>query len=131
MSRFGTRLAGVGGFVNITQSAKRLVFCGTFTTGGLQVAVEQGCLRIVREGSVRKFVDQVEQISCSSRRSQALGQEVLFVTERAVFRMQPDGLELIEIAPGIDLDRDVLGQMDFRPIVKQVRTMAAHLFGAV
>ncbi|MGE0608475.1 MAG: acyl CoA:acetate/3-ketoacid CoA transferase [Pirellulales bacterium] len=128
VSRFGSRLAGVGGFVNITQSAKRLIFCGTFTAGGLQVAVEAGRLRIAREGSVRKFVKQVEQVSCSAGRCQALGQEVLFVTERAVFRLLPNGLELAELAPGIDLERDVLGQMDFRPTIGEIRPMAPHVF---
>lgn len=128
VSKFGPRVAGVGGFVNITQTAKRLVFCGTFTAGNLEVAVERGRLRIVREGEVRKFVAQVEQLSFSARRSKQIGQEVLYVTERAVFRLIDQGLELIELAPGIDLESQVLGQMAFKPIVRQVREMAAYLF---
>ena len=128
VSKFGTKLAGVGGFVNITQTARRLVFCGTFTAGGLEVAVEDGKLRIVKEGAVRKFVKNVEQVSFSAARSRQVGQQVLYVTERAVFRLVPDGLELIELAPGIDLEQDVLAQMDFRPVIRDVRTMPARVF---
>ena len=130
VSKFGPRLAGVGGFVNITQTARRLVFCGTFTAGGLEVAVEAGRLRIVREGPVRKFVREVEQASFSAAHSREVGQEVLYVTERAVFRLTSDGLELIEIAPGIDVQRDVLGQMDFAPAVRAPREMPGHVFEA-
>jgi propionate CoA-transferase len=130
VSRFGSRLAGVGGFINITQTARRLVFCGTFTTDGLEIAVEDGKLRIVKEGAVRKFLTQVEQISFSARRAHQVGQEVLYVTERAVFRMHEGGLELIEVAPGIDVERDILAQMDFRPTIRDFRTMPAHVFTA-
>jgi propionate CoA-transferase len=128
VSRFGTRLAGVGGFVNITQNAKRLVFCGTFTAGGLEVAVEDGELRIVREGKVRKFIEQVEQVSFAGTRARKREQPVLYVTERAVFRLVDGGIELIEVAPGIDIDRDVLGQMAFKPIVRDVKAMPADVF---
>ena len=128
VSKFGTKLAGVGGFVNITQTARRLVFCGTFTAGGLKVAAEAGKLRIVKEGAVRKFVKNVEQVSFSAARSRQVGQQVLYVTERAVFRLVTDGLELIELAPGIDLEKDVLAQMDFRPVIRDVRTMPARVF---
>ena len=128
VSKFGTKLAGVGGFVNITQTARRLVFCGTFTTGELEVAVEAGQLRIVKEGAVRKFVKSVEQISFSAARSRQVGQQVLYITERAVFQLVPEGLELIELAPGIDLEKQVLAQMDFRPVIRNVRTMPARAF---
>ena len=128
VSKFGTKLAGVGGFVNITQTARRLVFCGTFTAGGLKVAVEAGKLRIVKEGAVRKFVKSVEQVSFSAARSRQVGQQVLYVTERAVFQLVPDGLELVELAPGIDLEKQVLAQMDFRPVIRNVRTMPARAF---
>ena len=119
---------GVGGFVNISQNAQRLVFCGTFTTGGLEIDVTAQALRIVREGGVRKFVRAVEQISFSGRYAVERGQPVLYVTERAVFQLLPEGLELIEVAPGIDLKRDVLDQMDFHPLIRAVRPMSAVLF---
>ncbi|NCQ30513.1 MAG: acyl CoA:acetate/3-ketoacid CoA transferase, partial [Armatimonadetes bacterium] len=128
VSKFGSRVAGVGGFVNITQNAKRLVFCGTFTASGLEVAVEDGKLRIVREGRVLKFVERVEQISFSARRATELGQPVLYITERAVFRLLPEGLELIEVAPGVEVQRQVLDLMEFAPIRRNVTTMPAHVF---
>ena len=128
VSRFGSRLAGVGGFVNISQNARRLVFCGTLTSDGLEVEVVSGQLKIRREGRIRKFVQQVEQVSFSGQIAAAKHQDVLYVTERAVFRLGPEGLELIEIAPGIDLQRDLLDQIDFRPRMNDVRTMPAHLF---
>lgn len=128
VSKFGTRLAGVGGFVNITQTAKRLVFCGTFTAGGLQVAVEGGRLSVVREGSVRKFVEEVEQVSFSADRARAVDQDVLYVTERAVFRLAASGLELIEVAPGINIEQEVLAQMDFAPHIRHVLPMPEHVF---
>lgn len=133
VSRFGSRVAGVGGFVNITQNAKRLVFCGTFTSGGLAIRVDHDRddsprLEILHEGTTRKFVDAVEQISFSAERALAQGQEVLYVTERAVFRLTPEGLELIELAPGLDLARDLLPHMAFRPLIKTIRPMRAELF---
>ena len=123
VSKFAGRVAGVGGFVNITQTAKKLVFCGTFTTGGLEIAVEGGRLRIVREGQTPKFVSCVEQLSFSARHSRAVGQEVLYVTERAVFRLTDQGLQLLEVAPGVDLQREVLERMPFKPIVGPIRPM--------
>ena len=123
VGRFGTRFAGVGGFVNITQTAKRLVFCGTLTASGLEVRVEAGKVQIVREGAVRKFLHEVELVTFSAARSREIGQEVLYVTERAVFRLVEEGLELIELAPGIDLETQVLAQLDFRPRIGAVRSM--------
>jgi propionate CoA-transferase len=128
VSMYGKRISGVGGFVNITQSAKRLVFCGTFMTGGLEVRAEGGALRILREGETRKFVSRVEQVSFSSSRAAADGRSVLYVTERAVFRLRAEGLELVEVAPGIDLERQVLALMEFKPIVREVRLMPPHHF---
>ena len=128
VSRFGSRLAGVGGFINISQNAKRLVFCGTLTSGGLEVAVENGQLKIVREGSQRKFLDQVEQVSFSGPFARSRQHDVLFVTERAVFRLVAEGIELLEVAPGIDLETQILGQLDFQPVINEVRPMASHLF---
>jgi len=127
VSRFGPRLAGAGGFINISQNAKALVFAGTFTAKGLRVAIEDG-LEIVAEGTSRKFLREVEQITFSGRRAARLGQPVLYVTERAVFRLRPDGLQLIELAPGVDLHRDVFDQMGFRPIIEELHEMDARLF---
>lgn len=128
VSKFGARLAGVGGFVNITQTAKTLVFCGTFTAGELKIKLSDGRIQIIKEGSIRKFIKQVEQISFSSNRSRQIGQKVLYVTERAVFRLTSEGLELIEVAPGIDLQKQVLDLMEFKPIIHAIRPMAAHIF---
>lgn len=128
VSRFGDRVPGVGGFVNISQTAKRLVFCGTFTAGGLQVAYGDGRLSIMREGGFRKFVPQVEQVSFNAARARAIGQEVLYVTERAVFRLGDEGLELIEVAPGIDPVRQVLDLLPFTPRLRDVRAMPAAAF---
>jgi propionate CoA-transferase len=128
VAKFGTRFAGVGGFVNISQTARKLVFCGTLTADGLEVVAEGGTLRIAREGRVKKFVDAVELISFSAARSREIGQHVTYVTERAVFRLTNEGLELIEVAPGLDLQRDVLAQMVFRPMARDVRPMRAELF---
>jgi len=131
VSRFGPRLAGAGGFINISQNAKTVVFVGTFTAGGLEVQVEGGRLRVLREGAQRKFVREVEQRTFSGREARRRGQRVLYVTERCVFRLAAaGGLELAEIAPGIDLQRDVLAQMDFLPaIAPQLAMMDAALFG--
>jgi len=130
VSKFSGRPVGCGGFVNITQSAKKLVFCGTFTADGLELEIGNGQLKIVKEGAVKKFIQQVEQITFNGRDSVRRRQQVLFVTERAVFHVGEDGMELIEIAPGIDLQRDVLAHMDFKPVMKNVRTMEAGLFQA-
>ena len=130
VSAFGTRLAGVGGFVNISQNAKHLVFCGTFTTGGLEVDFEKNQLRILKEGQIPKFLPKVEQISFSARLARERGQKVHYITERAVFELHPEGLELTEIAPGIDLQTQILDQMGFRPIIRNPKTMGAHLFQA-
>jgi len=128
VSCFGGRFVGVGGFVNIAQNARSLVFCGTLTGSGLEVAVEGGLLRIVREGAVRKFVRAVGQVSFSAATARAKGQAVLYVTERAVFRLAAGGLELIEVAPGIDVESQVIGVMGFRPIVGRLRPMNPACF---
>jgi propionate CoA-transferase len=128
VSRFGSRLAGAGGFINISQSAKRLVFAGTFTSGGLKIAIEDGAVHILREGSTRKFISAVEQITFSGDRAAEMGQPVYYVTERCVLQRTPGGVELVEIAPGIDVEHDILGQMDFKPLVRNLRTMDVRIF---
>lgn len=128
VSKFGTRLAGAGGFINISQNAARLVLTGAFTAGGLQVAIEDGKLRILQEGKVRKFVDTVEHITFAGEYARRKGQPVLYVTERCVFGIGPNGMELLEVAPGIDVERDILAHMDFMPYIANVRTMDARLF---
>jgi len=130
VSRFGPKLAGAGGFINISQNARKLIFAGTFTAGGLEIEAGGGRLRIVQEGRARKFRGRVEQITFAGRRAAALGQHVLYVTERCVFELTPQGLRLAEVAPGIDIGRDILAQMDFAPLVDQPAPMRASLFEA-
>jgi propionate CoA-transferase len=116
VSKFGKRLAGAGGFINISQAAKRLVFAGAFGGEGLR-------------HFVHKFVREVEHRTFSGRQALERGQPVLYVTERCVLRLAPEGLELLEIAPGLDLERDLLAQMDFRPwLPRDPRPMDAALF---
>jgi propionate CoA-transferase len=118
VSKFGPRLAGAGGFINISQNAKKVVFVGTFTAGRLETAIENGRLRIVKEGSTRKFVRAVEHRTFSGSYAVARRQPVLYVTERCVFELTAEGLALIEVAPGIDIEREILAQMEFRPIIR-------------
>lgn len=127
-SRFGGRLNGCGGFIDISQNARAVVFTGTFTAGGLQVAIEDGNVRIVKEGRARKFVKNVEQITFSGKYARMRSQPVLYVTERCVFELTPDGLELVEIAPGIDVDRDILPNMDFAPVIHNPTLMDSRMF---
>lgn len=129
VSRFGDRVIGFGGFINISQNAAKVVFSGTFTAGGLKLGLGDGNLSIINEGRSRKLVARVNQISYSAAYGRDRGQKVLYVTERAVFRPTAEGLELIEIAPGIDLERDILALMDFRPAISpQLKKMDASVF---
>ncbi|MFH1157298.1 MAG: acyl CoA:acetate/3-ketoacid CoA transferase [Pseudomonadota bacterium] len=129
VSKFGSRLAGAGGFINISQNSKKVAFVGTFTTGDLQVEIQDGKLAIVREGSTAKFVEQVEHRTFSGEYASKRGQAVLYVTERCVFQLVPEGLELIEIAPGMDLERDIFSQMKFRPMVSpKLKSMDDRIF---
>ena len=128
VSRFGSTFSGCGGFINISQNAKKVVFTGTFTCRG-KLEIGGGRLRVVEDGHQRKFVRAVEQITFSGARALASGHETLYVTERAVFRLTPAGMELTEIAPGVDLQRDVLDRMDFQPrLAHPLKTMDARLF---
>lgn len=130
VSKFGAANPGAGGFIDIAQSAKRLVFTGTFTTGGLDVGFDGGKLSIVKEGKVRKFAKQVEHITYAVTDGVKRGQTALVITERAVFEVAPEGLVLTEVAPGIDVRRDVLEQMEFAPwqVADELKLMDASFF---
>lgn len=117
VSKFGPKIAGTGGFVDITQNTKKIVFTGTFMAGGLKEEVTDHRLNILKEGKFGKFVNNVEQITFSGPVAYDNQQEVYYVTERAVFKLAKEGLELIEVAPGVDLDKDILDHMDFQPIL--------------
>jgi propionate CoA-transferase len=127
-SRFGSRIPGCGGFINISQNAKKIVFVGTFTSGGLEVVIENGNMRIAREGKFAKFVDTIGQTTFSADYARRRKQEVLYLTERCVFRLGEAGLTLVEIAPGIDLERDILAQLPFRPAIAGPRLMDRVIF---
>jgi propionate CoA-transferase len=121
VSRFGDKIVGPGGFINISQNAKTMIFSGTFTAGGLDIGWTDGRTRIGREGAEKKFVGKVQQVTYSGVLAAQNGQRAFYITERAVFRRNEAGrLELIEIAPGIDLERDIFAQMQFRPDVSPV-----------
>lgn len=129
VSKFKGRVAGCGGFINITQNAKQVVFCGTFTAGGLELEIGNGQLRIIKEGKNKKFLNQVEQITFSGEYAQKVRQPVMYITERAVFHLTAEGMVLTEIAPGIDLHKDVLALMDFTPIIaNDLKAMDARIF---
>ncbi len=129
VSKFAHMAPGSGGFANICHQTKKIVFCGTFTAGGLRAEIEDGRVVIRKEGKVKKFVRKVEQITFSGKAAREKGQEILYITERCVFRLGQDGLELIEVAPGIDPARDILPQMEFPiPIPPNVATMDPSLF---
>ncbi len=129
VSKFGKNIAGCGGFIDISQNVKNLVFCATFTAGGLKVSIGDGQLKIEQEGRIKKFLNKVEHVTFSGEYALQKGQRVLYVTERAVFQLTQQGLELIEIAPGIDLEKDVLAQMEFRPKISDaLRQMDRRIF---
>lgn len=128
VSRFGGRLAGAGGFINISQNARKVVFAGTFTAGGLRTQVANGKLTIVNEGRSEKFVQAVQQVTFSAIQAAHLGTEVLFVTERAVFRLREGALQLTEVAPDVEIEADILAHMGFRPAMDTVAQMAPEIF---
>lgn len=123
VSRFGARIAGAGGFIDISQSTKKVVFSGTMTAGGLKAEVRDGKVNILQEGKKKKFIQSIDQITFSAAFSRSANQTVLFVTERCVFRLTDQGLMLTEIAPGIDLEQHILACMDFKPLISPDLTL--------
>lgn len=129
VSKFNGRVAGCGGFINITQNTKKVLFCGTFTAGGLEVALEDGQVHILKEGRIPKFTKTVEQVTFSGPYAAASGKSVMYITERAVFTLCPEGMVLTEIAPGVDLEKDVLAHMEFAPLISdKLKLMPEELF---
>ena len=130
-SKLGGLIVGPGGFMDIAQNARKVVFCGTFDAKGAEYETGDGALRIVRHGEVRKLVDAVQQITFSGSEALRAGHQAVYVTERAVFRLTPVGMVLAEVAPGVDVRRDVLERMDFAPLLPQdPAVMAAEHFTA-
>ena len=128
VSKFGPKLAGAGGFINITQNSRKVVFVGTFTAGGLKVQVADGKLNIVTEGKHKKFVPTIEQVTFSGEFAAKNDRTVIYITERCVFQLTPEGLELTEVAPGVDIEKDILPNMAFRPIIKNPLPMDERIF---
>ena len=131
VSKFGTKVVGPGGFINITQSAKKVVFCGTFSNGA-EIEINDGKITIQKQGKAKKFVEKVDQITFSGKTAQKTKQPVLYITERGVFALEDGQLTLVEIAPGIDLEKDILAAMDFKPrISPALKLMDSELFQPV
>lgn len=116
-TRMGDKAPGAGGFIDITARAKNVIFCSTFTGKGLKVEFDENGLRIVEEGKIRKMVKAVQQISYNGKIAGETGQNMVYVTERAVFKLTPDGPMLVEVAKGVDIQKDILDQMDFKPLI--------------
>lgn len=127
-SRFGRRLTGCGGFINISQNSHKVIFLSTFSSSGLEIEIANGRVRILKEGKIVKFVDRVGQITFSGRHAAEKNQDVLYITERCVFKLTGSGIELTEVAPGIDIERDILSKMPFAPEVRDPIEMDSSIF---
>lgn len=127
--KFNGKIMGTGGFIDISATSKKIIFCGTLTAAGLKTEVKAGKISILQEGKIKKFVKAIPEITFSGKIALDRGLDVRYITERAVFKLEKDGLHLIEIAPGVDLEKDILSQMGFRPVVsKHVKLMNESLF---
>ena len=127
VSKFGPRLTGPGGFINITRKTKRVVFCGTFT-GKAKIEIIDGKLHVIEQGKIRKFLKDVEQITFAGQYAEP-DQDILYVTERCVMRLVDGKMTIVEIAPGIDLERDILANMDFEPVISpDLKLMPQEIF---
>lgn len=129
VSKFGPRCPGPGGFINISQNTPKVCFMGAFTAGKSLITVEGGRLNILQDGPGKKFIDHVQQVTFSAEYANRVGQTVLYITERAVFTLTPEGIMLTEIAPGVDLERDILAHMEFQPIISDgLKQMDPRIF---
>jgi len=130
VSRFGNRLAGCGGAINLTQRTDNVVFLTTFSSGGLDVSISNGTVKVITEGRFGKFVETVSQITFGASLAMDKDQNITYITERCVFKLSRDGLALTEIAPGIDIERDILSRLPFAPTIDGPRTMDPSLFAS-
>ena len=128
VSHFGGQISGPGGFIDISQGARKVVFCGSFDAKGTRVSLTADGLRIDRHGDIMKLVAAVAGVTFSGSEAVRRGQDVVYLTERAVFRLRDEGVELTEVAPGIDIRTDILDRMGFTPIIGQPKTMEKRLF---
>jgi len=129
VSKFGPRVTGPGGFINISQNTPKVCFMGAFTAGKSNIEIADGKLNILEDGDGTKFIDKVQQITFSADYARKTGQTVLYLTERAVFRLVEEGIMLTEIAPGVDLEKDILAHMDFRPLIAEdLKQMDPRIF---
>ncbi len=129
VSKFSGRVAGAGGFINISQNTQKVVFMGAMLSGKVEFTTCDGEMKLGKNSGGKKFVDHVEQITFSGKRAIENGQDILYITERCVFHLTKDGVELIEIAPGVDLQEDILNQMDFKPLISpDLKTMDSRIF---
>ena len=131
VSKYGNRYPGCGGFIDISQNVKKVIFCGSFTSGGIKIDIKDKKVKIQKEGRYRKFLNEVEHITFSGEYALDNKQYVLYVTERAVFKLTGEGLLLTEIAPGVDINKDILDNMDFKPVIsKDLKNMPVKIFNS-
>ncbi len=131
VSKFGPKLPGCGGFIDISQTAKQVIFCGTFTAEGLKTEIANGEIHILSEGAINKFRETMEHITFSAKQAIKTNQPVLYITERAVFRLTPNGIMLCEIAPGVEMEKEILAHMPIQPLISpDLKQMDPRIFKA-